>query len=153
MNSKVKELIESINKLSPKEQINIMEVCGTHTMAISRSGIRQLIPPSINLVSGPGCPVCVTPINDIDWIIEIINKYSTTIFTFGDIIRVPGSDSSLSFVKSTGSEIIICYSPIDAINFANVVLPVPGGPHNIIELRTPDCIIFLMAPLSPTRCS
>jgi len=118
MNSKAKELVESINKLSPKEQINIMEVCGTHTMAISRSGIRQLIPSSIKLISGPGCPVCVTPINDIDWIIEIINKYSTTIFTFGDIIRVPGSDSSLSFVKSTGGEIIICYSPIDAINFA-----------------------------------
>ncbi len=70
MKSNIKELVESINNNKPDHKINIMEVCGTHTMAISRYGLRQLIPETINLISGPGCPVCVTPAGDIDWIIR-----------------------------------------------------------------------------------
>ena len=95
-----------------------MEVCGTHTMAISRYGLRQLIPESINLISGPGCPVCVTPAGDIDSIIEIAGKYEVSIFTFGDILRVPGSKSSLYNERSEGKDINICYSPADALDFA-----------------------------------
>jgi hydrogenase expression/formation protein HypD len=95
-----------------------MEVCGTHTMAISRSGMRQLLPERINLISGPGCPVCVTSNRDIDHIIGIIRQYPVTLFTFGDMMRVPGADSSLQEEKSKGRDVRICYSPMDAFDFA-----------------------------------
>jgi hydrogenase expression/formation protein HypD len=111
-------IIESISKKIEGRSINIMEVCGTHTMAISKYGIRQLLPSGINLISGPGCPVCVTSLNDIDHIIEIIKDYELTVFTFGDLIRVPGTRSSLMLEKSKGKDIRICYSPMDALDFA-----------------------------------
>jgi len=115
---RLKELVNFLNKNSPDHKINIMEVCGTHTMAISRYGLRQLIPENINLISGPGCPVCVTSVNDIDWIIEIARQYEVSIFTFGDMFRVPGTESSLYNEKSKGKYIKICYSPADALDFA-----------------------------------
>ncbi|MFZ3105816.1 MAG: hydrogenase formation protein HypD [Candidatus Hydromicrobium sp.] len=118
MKKKIEELVEFLNKNKPGRSINIMEVCGTHTMAISRYGLRQLIPENINLISGPGCPVCVTPIVDIDWIIEIVRQYDVSIFTFGDLFRVPGTESSLYNEKSKGKDINICYSPADVLNFA-----------------------------------
>ncbi|MBM3703144.1 MAG: hydrogenase formation protein HypD, partial [Actinobacteria bacterium] len=118
MNNNIKELVESLNNNKPDHKINIMEVCGTHTMAISRYGLRQLIPENINLISGPGCPVCVTPIGDIDWIIEIARQYDVSIFTFGDLFRVPGTESSLYNEKSKGKDINIYYSPADALDFA-----------------------------------
>ncbi|MCJ7727526.1 MAG: hydrogenase formation protein HypD, partial [Actinobacteria bacterium] len=118
MKKKIEELVEFLNKNKPGRSINIMEVCGTHTMAISRYGLRQLIPENINLISGPGCPVCVTPIADIDWIIEIARQYDVSIFTFGDLFRVPGTESSLYNEKSKGKDINICYSPADVLNFA-----------------------------------
>ena len=95
-----------------------MEVCGTHTMAISRYGLRQLIPENINLISGPGCPVCVTSASDIDLIIEISRQYDVSVFTFGDMFRVPGTESSLYNERSRGRDIKICYSPADVLNFA-----------------------------------
>jgi len=115
---KIEELVEFLNKNKPDHSINIMEVCGTHTMAISRYGLRQLIPENINLISGPGCPVCVTPIGDIDWIIEIARQYNASVFTFGDMFRVPGTESSLYNERSRGGDIKICYSPADVLNFA-----------------------------------
>jgi len=118
MNKKVKILKDSILKNSPENNINIMEVCGTHTMAISRSGLRQLLPDTVNLMSGPGCPVCVTSSHDIDHIIGIIADYPVTLFTFGDMIRVPGSASSLQDEKTKGRDIRVCYSPMDALEFA-----------------------------------
>jgi hydrogenase expression/formation protein HypD len=99
-------------------KINIMEVCGTHTMSIARYGIAQLLPPEISLISGPGCPVCVTSASDIDHMIEMIKSYKITAFTFGDMFRVPGTHSSLFLEKSSGKDIRICYSPLDALNFA-----------------------------------
>lgn len=107
-----------LKKYNTGQPLNIMEVCGTHTMAISRYGLRQLLPPNINLISGPGCPVCVTSAYDIDLIMEIINNYDLNLFTFGDMIRVPGSSSSLLEQKSRGKKITVCYSPLDALNFA-----------------------------------
>lgn len=95
-----------------------MEVCGTHTMEIARNGLKQLLPPEINLISGPGCPVCVTPINEIDNIIEILKDYDVSIFSFGDMIKVPGSSSSLAYEKSIGKDVVICYSPLYALEFA-----------------------------------
>jgi hydrogenase expression/formation protein HypD len=99
-------------------KINIMEVCGTHTMSIARYGIAQLLPPEISLISGPGCPVCVTSATDIDCMIEMIKSHEVTAFTFGDMFRVPGTHSSLFLEKSYGKDIRICYSPLDALNFA-----------------------------------
>jgi hydrogenase expression/formation protein HypD len=113
-----KELVEQLNKNCPDSEINIMEVCGTHTMAISRYGLRQLIPGNINLISGPGCPVCVTSINDIDRIIGITEQYDVILFTFGDMFRVPGTRSSLYNERSKGRNVKICYSPSDALDFA-----------------------------------
>ena len=116
--SDIKILIKDIADNNPSGQINIMEVCGTHTMAISRHGLRQLLPENINLISGPGCPVCVTSSNDIDHIIRITHEYDVSVYTFGDMFRVPGSDSSLYFEKSKGKDIKICYSPADSLDFA-----------------------------------
>jgi hydrogenase expression/formation protein HypD len=118
MHKKIEELKDSIVKNKPQKGINIMEVCGTHTMAISRSGLRQLLPEEINLISGPGCPVCVTASSDIDHIIGIIREYPVTLFTFGDMIRVPGTVSSLLDERSRGKDVRVCYSPMDALDFA-----------------------------------
>jgi len=118
MQKKINDLKKSIDKNRPSNTINIMEVCGTHTMAISRGGLRQLLPDELNLISGPGCPVCVTSNRDIDHIIGIIRDYPVTLFTFGDMIRVPGSGSSLQIEKSRGKDVRICYSPMDALEYA-----------------------------------
>jgi hydrogenase expression/formation protein HypD len=118
MTANIKDMVESLNYNRPDHKVNIMEVCGTHTMAISRNGIRQIIPETINLISGPGCPVCVTPASDIDRILEISDNYEISLFTFGDMLRVPGTKSSLYNKKSEGRDINICYSPADALNFA-----------------------------------
>ena len=118
----IKEICLNINSLVrelDKKSINIMEVCGTHTMEIARNGLKQLLPPEINLISGPGCPVCVTPTIEIDKVIEIIRNYNITVFSFGDMIRVPGSSSSLAYEKSSGKDVIICYSPLDSLSFAS----------------------------------
>ena len=117
----IKKICSEINRLArdlDKKSINIMEVCGTHTMEIARNGLKQLLPPKINLISGPGCPVCVTPINEIDNIIEILKDYDVSIFGFGDMIKVPGSSSSLAYEKSMGKDVVICYSPLYALEFA-----------------------------------
>lgn len=99
--------------------INIMEVCGTHTVAIFKSGIRSLLPDNIKLLSGPGCPVCVTPTSYIDLAVELSSIPDVIITTFGDMIRVPGSDSSLQQQKSIGSDVRVVYSPFDAVKIAS----------------------------------
>ena len=91
---KVKTLKEYLQKIVT-QPITIMEVCGSHTMAIHRFGIKNIIPPQINLISGPGCPVCVTSIDYIDKAIELAKISNTIITSYGDLIRVPGSFSSL----------------------------------------------------------
>lgn len=118
---KINDICKEINNLTRdlnKKRINIMEVCGTHTMEIARNGLKQLLPPEINLISGPGCPVCVTTVNEIDNIIKILKDYDITLFSFGDMIKVPGSDSSLAYEKSRGKNVNICYSPLYALEFA-----------------------------------
>ncbi len=101
------------------KQATFMEVCGTHTMSIYRHGIRTLIPENIRLVSGPGCPVCVTPTGYVDAAIELARRNGFIITTFGDMIRVPGSDSSLIKERAKGADIRIVYSPMDAVDIAN----------------------------------
>ncbi|MEO0115603.1 MAG: hydrogenase formation protein HypD [candidate division WOR-3 bacterium] len=97
---------------------NFMEVCGTHTMAISSSGIRRAIDKRLKLLSGPGCPVCVTPDEDIDLAINLARQPDVIIATFGDMMRVPGSDSSLEREKAKGCDIRIVYSALDSLKIA-----------------------------------
>lgn len=101
-----------------KSPIRIMEVCGTHTVAIFRAGIRALLPPGITLLSGPGCPVCVTATKDIDRAIAIANSTGTALVTFGDMLKVPGSQGSLLDARAAGGEVRVIYSPLDAISLA-----------------------------------
>ena len=110
-------LIETIHRLAP-EHATLMEVCGTHTVAIARNGIRDLMPEGLRLASGPGCPVCVTCNRDIDMVIALARIPNVTITTFGDMTRVPGSTSSLLAEQAAGRSVEIVYSPLDALAFA-----------------------------------
>lgn len=98
--------------------IKVMEVCGTHTVAIARFGLREVMPENLKLLSGPGCPVCVTANRDIDLAIEIGRQPGVVLTTFGDMMKVPGSHSSLSREKADGRDIRIVYSPLDAVQMA-----------------------------------
>ncbi len=96
----------------------LMEVCGTHTAAISRSGIRSLLKETIELRSGPGCPVCVTAVQDLDAVIGLARLPGVTVATFGDLIRVPGSASSLEEERARGAGVRVIYSPTEAVDLA-----------------------------------
>ena len=112
-----RKLVDTIERLAP-EHATIMEVCGTHTVAIARNGIRNLMPAGIKLSSGPGCPVCVTSNHDIDTVIALCRVPNVIITTFGDMTRVPGSTSSLLKEQAAGRDVRICYSPLDALKIA-----------------------------------
>lgn len=112
-----KKLLQKIEKCIEKE-VHIMEVCGTHTMAIFKSGLRELLPPEIHLISGPGCPVCVTPQSYIDTAVELTKRENTMITAFGDMLRVPGTKSSLRMQKALGKDVRMVYSPLDAVELA-----------------------------------
>ena len=99
-------------------KLRIMEVCGTHTHEIFRLGIRKLLPPQIELISGPGCPVCVTPAGYIDEAVMLALEHGAVICTFGDLIRVPGSETSLAGARPRGAVVKPVYSPLDAVEFA-----------------------------------
>ena len=116
--AEVLKKIDDINKNQKK--INIMEVCGTHTHAIGKFALRQLLNENINLISGPGCPVCVTPDIYIDYIYGLSLKKEIIIATYGDMIRVPGStpDKTLEKAKALGAIVKIIYSSIDALEIA-----------------------------------
>jgi len=95
-----------------------MEVCGTHTMAIGRSGIRSRLPGDLRLISGPGCPVCVTPCAVIDRAVAMSREAGVSVMTFGDMMRVPGTASTLDRERAEGRDVRIIYSPIDALKYA-----------------------------------
>lgn len=111
--SLVVRLRETVNR-----PVKVMEICGTHTMAIFRYGIRGLLPEGFSLVSGPGCPVCVTPQGYIDEAIALTRRRNVMLATFGDMLRVPGTEGSLLQQKSSGSDIRVVYSPLDAVQLA-----------------------------------
>ena len=112
-----RKLIEAIGstKIGP---IKFMEVCGTHTVSIAKHGLRGVLPEWITLLSGPGCPVCVTSNTDIDTAIELARQPGVILTTFGDMMKVPGSYSSLSREKADGRDVRIVYSPLDALDLA-----------------------------------
>lgn len=100
------------------DDIRIMEVCGTHTAAISHSGIPSMLSPKIKLISGPGCPVCVTVTAVIDRLVELSMREDTIVATFGDLIRVKGSTKSLADAKADGGNVRMVYSPMDILGMA-----------------------------------
>lgn len=112
----VQDLHEETDRLD--RPVTVMEVCGSHTMSIYRYGIRTLLPPSLRLIAGPGCPICVTPVGYIDTAIELARKPGVLIATFGDMVRVPGSRSSLAKERGEGRDVRVVYSPLDAVAFA-----------------------------------
>lgn len=112
-----KNLIAAIRNLSKKEA-RLMEVCGTHTVSIFRHGIRQMLPSTIRLISGPGCPVCVTATEEIDRAVKLARYPEVIITTFGDLIRVPGSSSSLQKERASGADVRMVYSTFDALKVA-----------------------------------
>lgn len=113
----VEKLANEIKKISRKK-IRIMEVCGGHTMAIQKFGIPSLLPKTVELLSGPGCPVCVTSRKYIDQAVAYARLKGVIIATYGDLIRVPGSSSSLDQEKAMGADVRIVYSSLDALNLA-----------------------------------
>ncbi|MBX9690058.1 MAG: hydrogenase formation protein HypD [Candidatus Obscuribacterales bacterium] len=114
--SEIKKLASA--KASEKEPIVLMEFCGGHTHTIFRYGIEQLLPKSIEMVHGPGCPVCVLPMGRVDDCISLAQNKNVILTTFGDAMRVPGSQKSLLQAKTDGADIRMVYSPLDALALA-----------------------------------
>lgn len=113
----IKEVIKYLKAYDGPE-LKLMEVCGTHTASIFKNGIRSLISPKIRLISGPGCPVCVTPTAYIDKCIEYAVKPDHVLLTFGDMMKVPGTEGSLSDMKGKGAKTELMYSPFEALEKA-----------------------------------
>ncbi len=112
-----RKLAAEIGDLSRKPA-SFMEVCGSHTVAIHRSGLKDLLPDNIRLVSGPGCPVCVTSRSDVDRSLHLAGRPEVIFTTFGDMMRVPGTSSSLLEEKASGADVRIVYSPADSLGIA-----------------------------------
>jgi hydrogenase expression/formation protein HypD len=113
-----KQIVEKINELTPKDrEIKICHVCGTHEWTITHYGIRSLLPKNVEVIAGPGCPVCIVPAGEVDEAV-ILAKKGIVITCFGDVLRVPGSESSLLQAKSEGADVRIVYSLTDAVEMA-----------------------------------
>lgn len=110
---KVESLAGSLSR-----PVKVMEVCGTHTMAVFQSGLRTLLPDNLVLLSGPGCPVCVTPSSYLNKALALAKQPDTVITTFGDMMRVPGSEGSLEQARAEGCDVRVVYSPADALELA-----------------------------------
>lgn len=137
-------LIKKIKEESAKP-VKIMEVCGGHTMAIRKYGIHSLLPKEIELLSGPGCPVCVTSQQYIDTIIAYAKQRENILVTYGDLIRVPGTSSSLDKEKAAGADVRIIYSTMEALEIArnnpvkNIIFAAIG-----FETTTPASAIAIL---------
>lgn len=112
-----KKFIDKLHQITTQPW-TLMEICGGQTHTIVKFGIDQLIPNSLNLIHGPGCPVCVTPTGKIDKAVEIASNPEVIFCSFGDMLRVPGTQSDLFSVKANGGDVRIVYSPLDALNLA-----------------------------------
>lgn len=112
-------LVEHMRELG-LHGVKIMEVCGTHTMAIAKAGIRSMLPDGVELLSGPGCPVCVAPPEEIDGFLQLSSEKNIIIASYGDMLRVPGSrrGDSLLRRRAMGAQVEIVYSPVDAVELA-----------------------------------
>jgi hydrogenase expression/formation protein HypD len=129
--------------------MTFMEVCGTHTMAIAQSGMRSLFPEQLRLVSGPGCPVCVTETEFIDRALAVGRSYGALLVTFGDLARVPGSAGSLAAYRSEGGAVRVVYSPTDVLEIARCEAPRPTVFLGVgFETTIPTCAGLLKMALS-----
>ena len=139
--------------------VSFMEVCGSHTMAIGHWGLRKLLPRNIRLISGPGCPVCVTPASVID---ELSRLKGITIATFGDLIRVPGSRQTLEQARARGADVHTVYSPLEALELSKqgetifvgigFETTIPGIAHTVLEaarLNLADFSVLVLCKLIP----
>lgn len=113
-----RELLDAIERLCAGRRMNLMEVCGTHTVSIGRYGLRSAMPEGLRLLSGPGCPVCVTSNHDIDTAIAMARVPDAIVATFGDMVRVPGSSTTLGAESAAGADVRVVYSPLDALQIA-----------------------------------
>ncbi len=112
---RVKRLLKVVESIRINKRIRVMEVCGTHTMSIRRFGIHKLVEEKVELISGPGCPVCVTPVSYVDRAIDLARMGDVIITTFGDMVRVPGTEISLA---SSGGDVRVVYSPVESLRVA-----------------------------------
>ena len=117
MGMELKDIVKALKEYDGDE-VRIMEVCGTHTAAISENGIPSMLSDKIKLISGPGCPVCVTVTAVIYKLIELSMREDTIVLTFGDLIRVRGSEKSLADAKGDGAHVKIVYSPMETVKMA-----------------------------------
>lgn len=113
----VKGVIQQIRREITRPWV-LMEICGGQTHAIMRYGLDQLLPPEIELVHGPGCPVCVTPLDQIDRALEIASRPGVIFASFGDMLRVPGTDQDLFGIRARGGQVRVVYAPLDAVRIA-----------------------------------
>jgi hydrogenase expression/formation protein HypD len=113
-----RQLSNRIARAAGDRPVVLMEVCGTHTMAVYQYGLKDLLPPNVTLLSGPGCPVCVTPNSYLDRAIACVRRDDVILATFGDMLRVPGSSSSLVRERARGGDVRLVYSPADALVLA-----------------------------------
>ena len=121
--ARVKELVAALRAAAAGlGEVRLMEVCGSHTMAIARGGLRRLLPENLKLLSGPGCPVCVTGASYVDLALELARRPAVTVATFGDLVRVPGGDrESLDQARAAGASVKIVLSPLDAVALARTL--------------------------------
>jgi len=148
----IKQILKDLRAY--QKPVAFMEVCGSHTMAIGHWGLRKLLPENIRLISGPGCPVCVTPASVID---ELIKLKDITIATFGDLIRVPGSEQTLEQARARGADIKTVYSPLDALELSQknetvfvgigFETTIPGVAVTIMEANRQKLNNFSVLPL------
>jgi len=117
----VRDLVGRLAQAASGRDLTYMEVCGTHTMAIARHGLRQLLPRNVRLVSGPGCPVCVTAIGDLDRAVAVARLPEVTLTTFGDLMRVPASRTTLAEERAAGADIHVVYSALEAVDIAEAL--------------------------------
>ncbi|MCR4403868.1 MAG: hydrogenase formation protein HypD [Candidatus Acetothermia bacterium] len=115
--AKAEELARLIARLAPEEPVKLVHVCGTHEVTITEFGLRSLLPPQVEILEGPGCPVCVTPVKHIDEAVALAEQ-GHIVATFGDMARVPGTHQSLEDARSAGADVRIVYSVADAVELA-----------------------------------
>jgi len=131
MIAEIKKLVKGIGR-----PVRLMEVCGTHTVSIFRHGIRGLLPEGLGLISGPGCPVCVTPAGDVDNAISLSMTEGVLLATFGDMMRVPGSGRSLGEARAEGAQVEVVYSPMDALKIAQKEKALPWAFGKVVFFAT-----------------
>jgi hydrogenase expression/formation protein HypD len=113
-----KRVVEQIGRVKPSYPVKLCHVCGTHEWVISHYGLRTLFPETVDVIAGPGCPVCIVPAAEIDEAIKLALEKNVSIATFGDLVRVPASEMSLQEAKASGADVRVVYSIIDAVRMA-----------------------------------